>query len=735
MSEEKHLLGNSPINSFDEDLFNFKHYANKVKKIIQLNSSNSEPLTIGIYGKWGEGKTSFLNLLKNKIEHFDKDEKGKEYLIYDFNPWRYSNEEEMLFDFFDGIAKKFYVNKETSIQEVGKLISKYSKYLKAIKISATVGIPKMFNKKVEFDVNEVFKALGEDLTGEKISLDFFKDKINERIKKVNFKVVVFVDDLDRLDKNEIYTILKLIKLNANFDNFIFITTLDSEQVAKAIKDRYGDELIDGYLFLEKIINIPIHLPKIEEEDLQYFFETKFNQIIKHLDSKDFEKKESELKEIVQNFSVSKFDSPREIIRVLNGFFIGAFGFEDEINLTDLFWIEWIKVKNEELYSKIKNYNSFGSESLFNGQNVIINFNDNVDFNLQNNNSFTVGEKISGTRKELVEMFPKFKEILDLLFPNKKMEELDINAFDENLNVNSVYHFNKYFSFHTERKVKNTNILKIKSFIKEKNEAKLKIEFGELIQNLSFHSFYTFEKLIKYYKYPNTDIEARNFFYQFLINNISQIPNSGQDMFGIDNKTRIIELIAVLLNVDETNNEQISLSIAEKLDIEQLCYFTRKFDKEKSGFRDKLEQIISYKAKEKFNNQIPVYSIPSNPVKMIMYYWKEIDNVSFEKHIRESLTDIHRIKKLIRNFPGFWNNKYYGALTKENYDYMKILIDVDFVFKKIEEYDNDLISRVSLNQNFQIDEVQKCTEEENLEQFVYWYLYEKNQNDKIDKILS
>ncbi|MDP2673023.1 MAG: P-loop NTPase fold protein, partial [Nanoarchaeota archaeon] len=306
MSDNKHLLGNNPINNFNDDLFNFKHYADKVKRIIQLNSSNNEPLTIGIYGKWGEGKTSFLNLLREKIEHFDKDENGKEYLAFDFNPWRYSSEDEMLFDFFDGISKKFYIKKESNVQEVGKWISKYSKYLKAIKISSTVGLPKILNTKIEFNVDKIFESLGEDLKGEKISLDFFKDKINETIKKTNFKVVVFVDDLDRLDKNEIYTILKLIKLNANFDNFIFITTLDSEHVAKAIKDRYGDNSEDGKLFLEKIINIPIHLPKIEEEDLQYFFETKFNQIIKYLDFKDIEKKQNEIKEIIQGFSVSNF---------------------------------------------------------------------------------------------------------------------------------------------------------------------------------------------------------------------------------------------------------------------------------------------------------------------------------------------------------------------------------------------------------------------------------------------
>ncbi|MDK2773000.1 MAG: KAP family NTPase, partial [Flavobacterium sp.] len=348
MSENKYLLGYEPINNSTQDLFNFKHYAEKVKRIIQLNSSNKEPLTIGIYGKWGEGKTSFLNLLKDKIEHFDKDKNGKEYLIFEFNPWRYSNEDEMLFDFFDGISKRFYVDHQTKIQKVGTLITRYSKYLKAIKISSSIGIPKRLGTSISFEPSKIFEALGEDLSGEQITLDKLKDKVNEAVNNANFKVLVFIDDLDRLDKDEIYTILKLIKLNANFDNFIFITTLDSEHVVKAIKDRYGEENEDGILFLEKIINIPIHLPKIETEDLQLFFEKKLDEISKNLNIN--ESKNDEIKSIVYDFNDNYFKSPREIIKVLNSFYINAFSFEYEINLRDLFWIEYLKIKNESLYN-------------------------------------------------------------------------------------------------------------------------------------------------------------------------------------------------------------------------------------------------------------------------------------------------------------------------------------------------------------------------------------------------
>lgn len=729
MSENKHLLGNEPINNFEQDLFNFKHYAEKVKKIIQLNSNNNEPLTFGVYGKWGEGKTSFLNLLKYKIEHFDKNEGKKEYLSYDFNPWRYSNEDEMLFDFFDGIAKKFYVNKETTIQEVGKWISKYSKYLKAVKISATVGLPKILNTKVEFNPDKIFEALGEDLQGEKISLEFFKNKINEAINKANFKVVVFIDDLDRLDKNEIYTILKLIKLNASFDNFIFITTLDSEHVSKAIKDRYGDNDEDGKLFLEKIFNIPIHLPKIEEEDIKFYFEKKLDEVAKKLDLN--QDKEEEIRYIKQDLQLNLFKSPREIIRVLNSFFIGAFGFEKEINLRDLFWIEFLKIKDENLYDEIKKYSrSSELQVFFEGQSELINFND--DFSQQQNSIYV--KEPNGTRKSFIEKYPKSNFILDDLFPlNIEKSDIDNNSFDLNLNINSVNHFNKYFSFHTENKLKNVTIENIKFQVIEKNEESLLIELNNLFANekLYYKAVYKLESLIKLYK-DDKAIDNRDFFYLFLIQHIELVPKTTEDIFGIDTKTRIVEMLGTILNStnDEHNkNEKLSIEISKNLDVNILCHFVRKFRVEQSKFKIDMEKLISDKAKEIFDLDNPVYMNPKDSVKMIMHYWNLHDSLDFKKHVSESLTNIIRVKKLIRNFPGFWNNSTYGGLTKENYDYLKKLIDVDFLFSKVKEFDNTLITKIDIQNYPRIDESDETTEDENLNQFIYWYLMEDN-NKKI-----
>lgn len=726
MSENKHLLGNEPINNVEQDLFNFKYYAERVRKIIQLNSSNKEPLTIGIYGKWGEGKTSFLNLLRDKIEHFDKGKNGKEYLTFDFNPWRYSNEDEMLFDFFDGIAKRFYIEDKTKIKKIGTLVTRYSRYLKAIKISTSIGIPKSLGTSVSFEPSKIFEALGEDLAGEQITLDKLKDKVNKSINEANFKVLVFIDDLDRLDKNEIYTILKLIKLNANFDNFIFITTLDSEHVAKAIKDRYGDDSDDGKLFLEKIINIPIYLPKIEEEDLRFFFEKKLIQISKNLDIN--ETKEKELQEIIYDFDNGIFDSPREILRILNSFFIGAFGFESEINLRDLFWIEYLKIKEPNLYNILKNYNSFGSKGIFNGQSVIINLNDDIE-TYTTQSILDYNEKRNGTRQIILTSFSKYEQIINLLFPNKTEKEIDVEIFDNNLNINSVQHFDKYFSFHTNGKVEMSKINKISEHISSKDTLSLKEGLVDFFKNNNVEiqkKIYKIQKLIK-----NSEIENEGkFLFEFLFENIDLIPEV-EDGFGENSRLRIIKTIANRLNSSDEKDFVIGLS--KKIDdLEMLLGYIISFDRDKPYLQD-IEKLFLEKSKNKLEDNTVFYNDSENILnRWFLEYWNKYEPREFEVYIEKSISNIDNIKHLIRNFSIIFNGKKFGALSEEKFNFMKKSINIDFIFQKINQFERELIESVDVK-NFYFDNYDETKLDHYIKQFIYWYKIYKNRENIINNL--
>lgn len=703
MEDSNHFLSEKEINGdniVSQDDFNFNIYAEKVKKLIQLNSNNREPITIGIYGKWGEGKTSFSNLIKHKIEHFEGENK-KEYLIYNFNPWRYSTEDEILFDFFDGLKKQFYVKDKDNLQIAGEYLLKYSKYLKAIKISATVGLPKILNSKIEFSPDKIFEALGEDLKGEEVTIKILRKKVNEEINKKNFKILIFIDDIDRLDDNEIYTLFKLVKLNANFDNFIFILNFDEEQVAKALMKRSGKELEDGKKYLEKIINIPIHLPKIESLYLERYFRNKLTIVLNQSDLVDEVKQDIVSKIDFYNYN---FNNPRQIIRTINSFFIGSFTLFNEVNLIDLFSLEYLKIENPNIYNQLKKINYTKELDILS----------KMSLNKEKNDFRSMIDKI-------------LLENNDKLFLKTLLDKNRIN--DPKALMNPDF-FNRYFSYHIGN---NTPNQVIEELINSINGIDIKnIELEKLFQ---YDDAYI--KLLQLINNFKSDIEKRNELYLIIIKNINSLNSKETDYYGLDDKQRIIERIATNLNENpKEDNSKIVIQIANALNVNDLCYFIRKFKEDKT-YKIELINILVEKAQNEYNKNNPVYIESGMTAKMIMIYWNNLKPVEFKMHIEESLTDLERIKNLVRNFPIFiLGRNTFGGLIEKDFKFMKEnFLDVDFIFKKINEFDEKLIKSISLKDFPEIDEMGDYSEEDNLKQFVYWYLKMQNLDNKLNEILE
>ncbi|MCD8448383.1 KAP family NTPase [Tenacibaculum dicentrarchi] len=710
------MISNSPISKNNGiDLFNFEHYAKKVQKIIQNNSNNSEALTIGVYGKWGEGKTSFLNLIDKGIDIWKEKEEGQKGILkYHFNPWRYSTEEEMLFDFFDGLSKMMFVNKDTTLQKIGKQLIKYSRYTKAVKLSASVGFSS--NKAgATFDVSEIMKALGEDFIGKEVTLESLIQNINDKLKASKYKIVVFIDDIDRLDKDEIYTILKLIKLNANFNNFVYIVALDENHVAKAIGQRYGETSDDGKFFLEKIINIPIHLPKIESADFKRFFKIKLEEVINNL---GFSNRIEEIKDISYIHASEYFNNGREIIRVLNSFFVSAFAIGEEVNLRDLFWIEYLKVKYTDVFDVIKKYNSSNIEEKLISNSTIIKYSTSI---LNKDEIFN-----EHSNKIVERLFPEHK-FTSKIESNNGKNAIEISNF--NLKINHPNHFDKYFSYHMERKFSNVKNQEILQNIIDEKEEELKENLLIVRENLEIHHFYSVIE-----DFINDENINYLFFYDFLFSNLDIIPESEKDYFGLTYKLRVIELIASNLDKNNSSNDEI-VQLAKKLTIHHLCYFTRTINL-KIDIRNQLDKLIVSKAKEEYiNKPTPFFydlTKEHSHYKMIMSLWKENDEKSFDKYIDNQTNDFDNILKLIRNFPGFWSNEYFGNLEETNYEYIKTLINVDSIYKKIEKFNPELIERVGDNKyRYSLSHDHRPSEVENVEQFIYWYKIDKNDKKLIN----
>lgn len=295
------------INGFIEDDFHPEYrkdflgrrkYAYRIGTKILGTESLKKAFVIAINSPWGFGKSGFLLLIeeflmgngsekrvdfglniheyRNDINLFEKvDTRRQDVVVVRYNPWKNFDDKKVVQDFFDEFSSK--ISKYDS--QLSKAIKTYGSYL--FKLDESV-----FGKIAELSVD----AFSTDPT-----LTALFDEINNAIIRIQKRIIVFVDDLDRLTGDELIDILKLIRNTANFRNTIFVVAYDHNYVLNTIDKK--NLISNKEEYLQKIVQLEITLPVFQS-----------NLIIQHLEAEiqkydyadlEFEKIKIALNEIVE----------------------------------------------------------------------------------------------------------------------------------------------------------------------------------------------------------------------------------------------------------------------------------------------------------------------------------------------------------------------------------------------------------------------------------------------------
>ena len=199
------LKSDAPIKTFEEDKMQRAGLVYSLTEEILTLKSIDHANSIALISPWGAGKTSFINLLKISL----KKENKENVEIIDFCPWHLSSKKDYTEVFFKKISDvlKF---KDNSLY---KVIKDY--------------IPLVTNTN-----KDLFSKFEDHFIDSYSSFDFVADKLRESGKTF----IIIIDDVDRLDANEIKNVLKIIRGSANFPNFIFIVAFDKQYVENTLKE-------------------------------------------------------------------------------------------------------------------------------------------------------------------------------------------------------------------------------------------------------------------------------------------------------------------------------------------------------------------------------------------------------------------------------------------------------------------------------------------------------------------
>jgi len=315
----KSHLSDEPIQNDGQDLLNRKEFVNDLYKEIKSVHSN-DSFVFGLYGEWGEGKTSIVNLLKNRFNT------NKNSLLINFDPWNFNDVEAILKAFYKQIENE--ISKKYIFPNLKKKIQKYQKLI--LSGIATTGI-------------------NIDLRLHERTIEEMKSRIETLLVQNNIKVLILIDNLDRLPADDILFIFKLTSLNTNFKNTIFLLCFDQILVERRLnKEDIKPE------FIEKIIQKPIQLPKIEQRYINQFMGNHIEILLEELELQGEEK--NEFLDSFSSFYLTKltrlFKTLRYAKRYLNSLRFSVFPIKTEINLYDFFIFEMIKVFYPGIYNDI-----------------------------------------------------------------------------------------------------------------------------------------------------------------------------------------------------------------------------------------------------------------------------------------------------------------------------------------------------------------------------------------------
>ena len=301
-----------PKESSQSDLLKIEKYSNG---LIHFIESSATPITIGVQGEWGSGKTSLLNTIRQELCNTPS---SKHFAVW-LNTWEYSllsTPDETLIKIIIGLIDQIAtLTKKDSDETVKKLGNFARAMLKQAKGAG--GLTGMAAGMAD-DLIDTNSSESENTIRE--LRDTLQDVIDQAIKSDDNKraFIFFIDDLDRLDPAVAVSILELIKNLFDLNKCIFVLAIDYNVVVKGLQSKFGvitaQNEWEFRAFFDKIIQLPFSMP-ISSYDITNYLKELLIQV-NYFNKTDLENT-STVNKVAEIVNLSVGANPRALKRLAN----------------------------------------------------------------------------------------------------------------------------------------------------------------------------------------------------------------------------------------------------------------------------------------------------------------------------------------------------------------------------------------------------------------------------------
>ncbi|MEO9967174.1 MAG: P-loop NTPase fold protein [Reichenbachiella sp.] len=395
------FLEDIPISKNRNDILNRKPLAIELaQKVVDQKFKKS--FSIGILGKWGTGKSSFMSLIQDEISYIKPNA-----LIINFNAFYNHDAKDIIKEFFTILSIEISV------------------YSGALSSNIIIYRDYLINLISSNSIKNI-KGLLTLLASEKEQSVFAQyKKVNDALKKLDKQVLIFIDDLDRLRHTEIIEILKIIRNTGDFSNTVYFVAFDKNYITKSLEDHssYSDDK-----FIQKYFQYEFVLPPIKKELLR----KRFIDIISNRIEDSSLTAEGTIINPEKYVSSTIFDSQiqtmRDVTRLANNYCFEYQRVSGEVDVDDFTKLMILKSKFASVY-----------ETISHNKQVYIDFHGN-ELKWQEEK----GKKLISNYLEESKLFStvditEIDELLESLFPDSI-----VNSEPNHLSIRHPKNIDKYF---------------------------------------------------------------------------------------------------------------------------------------------------------------------------------------------------------------------------------------------------------------------------------------------------
>jgi hypothetical protein len=309
------LFCDEPIGKSGEDKLGYGNYARKLVSRV-LSTRSQQSFAIGINAKWGSGKTSFFDLIKRELSKVD-------HIPMNFQPWDARDAQAISLEFFNELT----IELGEYNQDLKQSLSRYSKQLNEFQDSWPVRVLNFLTNQSSTSNRALF------------------ERVKKQIEKIGKPLIVYIDDVDRLQAQEVLEVIKIIRNTANFGNTFFIVAYDREYVLNAIHEINSHA---SRTYLEKIFQVELTLPLLKEDILK-------EQFLEGLNSMLPETAKEEVEKFKKNTSIhsavfSQVTTKRDINRLLNALMLNYLPIFEQVEVSDYVAVEVMRTKFPRIYN-------------------------------------------------------------------------------------------------------------------------------------------------------------------------------------------------------------------------------------------------------------------------------------------------------------------------------------------------------------------------------------------------